>query len=85
MEKNMLNDAIILLDEGKKSLETLLREKAYSDVLEKLKEEGIAIKEVNDEDIEALVAAKVDDMMNGIKGFAVGGAFTLLLSSILGF
>lgn len=74
-----------LLEEGKKSLDTLLREKAYNDVAEKLADEGIEITDVADADVEALVAAKVNDMENGIKGFAVGGAFTLLLSSIIGF
>lgn len=81
----MINSATTLLDEGKKSLDTLLREKAYAEVLEKLSQEGIDINDVADEDVEALVAAKVHDMMNGIKGFAMGGAFALLLSSIIGF
>lgn len=81
----MLNSAGIIIDEGKKSLKILLREKAYEEVVEKLAENGIAIENVTDEDIEALVAARVDDMMNGIKGFAVGSAFALLLSSIIGF
>jgi len=85
MEGTMINTATTLLDEGKKSLDTLLREKAYEDVIKKLTENGIAVEDVNDEDIEALVQAKVTDMMNGIKGFAAGTAFALLFTSIVGF
>ncbi len=85
MERTMIDNANTLLDEGKKSLDTLLREKAYADVVEKLIENGIDVGNVNDEDIEALVQAKVDDMKSGIKGFAAGTAFALLLTSIVGF
>lgn len=81
----MVETANTLFEEGKKSLQTLLREKAYEEVMEKLHLEGIDPKEVAADDIEALVAARVQDKMNGIKGFAVGGAFALLLSSIIGF
>lgn len=81
----MINTATTLLDEGKKSLDTLLREKAYEEVMEKLQDEGINAAEVKDEDIEALVAARVHDKMNGIKNFAAGTAFALLLTSIIGF
>lgn len=85
MENTMINTATTLLDEGKKSLDTLLREKAYDEVMEKLQEEGINASDVKEEDIEALVAARVRDKMNGLKGFATGTAFALLLSSIIGF
>ncbi len=81
----MTHTATTLLDEGKKSLNVLLREKAYNEVVEKLSDEGIDIKNVADEDVEALVAARVDDMMNGIKGFAAGTAFALLFSAVVGF
>ncbi len=81
----MMNTTTTLLDEGKKSLNVLLREKAYNEVVEKLENEGIDVKNVADEDVEALVAARVDDMMNGIKGFAVGTAFALLFSAVVGF
>ena len=81
----MINTATTLLDEGKKSLDTLLREKAYDEVMDKLQEEGINVSDVKEEDLEALVAARVHDKMNGLKGFATGTAFTLLLSSIIGF
>ena len=84
MENTVINTTTTLLEEGKKSLDTLLREKAYSDVVEKLADKGINIKEVADTDVEALVAAKVNDMKNGIKSFAVGGAFALLFSSVIG-
>ena len=81
----MINNANTLINEGKKSLDTLLREKAYADVVEKLTENGIEVENVNDEDIEALVQAKVDDMKSGIKGFAAGAAFTVLFTSLIGF
>ena len=81
----MINTATTLLDEGKKSLDILLRERAYEEVMEKLREEGINPADVKDEDIEALVAARVHDKMNGLKGFAKGTAFALLLSAIIGF
>lgn len=70
--------------DGKKSLETLLREKAYDDVAEHLKEQGINIEDVSDEDVETLVAAKTNDMKNGLKGFGAGAAITLVLSALLG-
>ena len=73
-----------LIDEGKKSLDTLLREKAYDDIAEKLEENGIDIDKVSDEDIEALVAERVNEMHNGIKHFAIGGAVALLISSLVG-
>ncbi len=80
----MVNSATTFLDEGKKSLDTLLREKAYDEVAQKLEKEGISIDDVTDADIEALVAARADEMMNGIKGFVVGSAFALLLSAVIG-
>jgi len=73
-----------IYDKGKKSLETLLREKAYSDISEKLEENGITIDDVSDTDIEALVADRVKEMRSGIKSFAVGGAVALLISSLIG-
>ena len=72
-------------DEGKKSLESLLREKAYSEVQESLEDKGIDIDDVSEADIETLVAAKTEDMMNGIKGFGVGTAFALAISLLTGF
>ena len=81
----MIQKTTTLLDEGKKSLDTLLREKAYAEVVERLTAEGIDLKDVNDADVEALVAERVKEIMGGIKNFAAGGAFALLLSSIIGF
>ena len=85
MENTMINTTTTLLDEGKKSLETLLREKAYDDVAEKLADEGIDIADVLDADVEALVAERAKEMKSGIKNFAAGGVFALLLSSVIGF
>ena len=45
----------------------------------------IDIDEVTDADIEALVAERAREMKSGIKNFAAGGAFALLLSSVIGF
>ena len=80
----MINTTKELYNDGKKSLETLLREKAYSDMQEDLKEKGIDINSVSDEDIENLVAAKAQDMMNGIKGFGIGTAFAIAISLLTG-
>lgn len=85
MGNTMIQKTTTLLDEGKKSLDTLLREKAYAEVVERLTSEGIDIEDVNDADVEALVATRTKEMMGGIKNFAAGGAFALLLSSIIGF
>ena len=85
MQNTIEHTATTLYEEGKKSLQTLLREKAYEEVMEKLFEEGIEPDNVHNDDIEALVAARVQDKMNGIKGFAIGGAFALLLSTVIGF
>jgi len=73
------------IDEGKKSLETLLREKAYEEVATSLKNEGIDIAAVSDEDIEALVAGKVKEMSSTLKGVAIGSVGVIVLSAILGF
>jgi len=80
----MLDKAQELYEDGKKSLETLLREKAYKDVKASLEEKGIDINTVSDEDVESLVAAKTQDMMNGIKGFGVGTAFAVAISLVTG-
>ena len=73
-----------MLNKGKKSLDTLLREKAYSDIVEKLEENSIDINDVSDADIEVLLAERVNEMRNGLKSFAVGGAVALLISSMIG-
>lgn len=80
----MLEKTQEIYESGKKSLETLLREKAYEDVKEHLQEKGIDIDDVSDEDIEALVAAKAKDMMNGIKDFSAGAAFAIAASLLIG-
>jgi nicotinamide riboside kinase len=73
-----------IYDDGKRSLESLLREKAYNEVKEVLEEKGIDIQNVADEDIETLVSAKVQDSMQAFKGVVVGGAFAFALSYFLG-
>lgn len=80
----MIEKAESIYKSTKKSLDALLREKAYTDVKEHLEKKGIDINNVNDEDIETLVAAKVKDMKNGIKGFGVGTAFTIAISLMIG-
>ena len=80
----MLDKTKKVYTDGKKSLETLLREKAYSEVQESLKEKGINIDDVSEEDIETLVAAKTLDMKNGIKGFGIGSLFAMAVSLLIG-
>jgi hypothetical protein len=80
----MIKQTTQLIEDGKKDLITLLREKAYADIELELKSRHIDIDVVEDEDVEALVQAKVDDMQNSIKGFAAGSTLTLLLSSLIG-
>lgn len=80
----MIEQAEKVYESGKRSLESFLREKAYSDVKGHLKGQGIDIVNVSDEDIETLVAAKAQDMLNGIKGFGVGTAFTIAISLLTG-
>ena len=80
----MLDKTKKVYTDGKKNLESLLREKAYSEVEKNLKEKGINIDDVSEEDIEILVAAKTQDMMNGIKGFGVGTAFMMAISLLTG-
>ena len=84
MENRMIHTVTTLFEEGKKSLDTLLREKAYEDIAEKLEENGIDISEVSDTDIEVLVAERANEMRSGIKSFAVGGVAALLISSLIG-
>lgn len=81
----MVNTATTLWDNGKKSLEVLLREKAYEEIIEKLEEQGININDVEDDDVETLVSERVKEKKNGIKNFAAGGAVALLISSLVGF
>ena len=59
-------------DKSKKSLDSLLREKAYSDVQSILESKDIDINNVSDEDIETLVSVKVEDMRNELKGLGKG-------------
>ena len=80
----MLDKTKEVYKDGKKSLEALLREKAYADVEENLKEKGINIDDVSDEDIETLVAAKTKDMISNLKGFGWGSAFAFALSAFVG-
>ena len=84
MQTTFTQTAGTLLHEGKKSLDTLLRESAYKEIKERLAASGVNIEDVADEEIEALVAARVEEKRNGIKGFAAGTVLALLLSSLLG-
>jgi len=80
----MLETAEELCSQGKKSLESHLRERAYEEVKESLKEQGIDIVDVSDEDVESLVALKVQDMTSNLKGFGGGIIFTLALTALTG-
>ena len=80
----MIKQSKKIYADGKKSLESLLREKAYSEVKEALHKKGVDINDISDEDIETLVASKTKEMISGIKGFSVGSAFAIVLSLITG-
>jgi len=73
-----------LINEAKKSLDDLLKDKAYDDVTKALSEKGIDINDVSDKDVEELVAAEVDDTIADIKGIAKGGLITLFVSLLVG-
>jgi len=73
-----------LLNEGKKSLETLMRESAYNEVVSYLQEQGIEVEKLETQELEALVSARVAEKKEGLKGFAKGAGWTLLLSMFLG-
>jgi hypothetical protein len=84
MQNTFTQTAGTLLNEGKKSLDTLLRESAYKEIKERLAESGVNIEDVADKDIEVLVAARVEEKLNGIKGFATGTVLALLISALVG-
>jgi len=73
------------INEGKKSLEIMLREKAYKEVCDLLKEKGIAIEDVDEEELQAIIAERVKSMESGLKGFAAGGLAAIVVTSVLGF
>jgi len=74
----------MIVNKAKKSLDSLLRERAYDEVKEFLENKGINIDDVEDEDIEALVEGKVKDMSNTLKGIAMGGAFFVVFETLFG-
>ncbi len=80
----MLEDVEKVYESGKKSLESLVRERAYVEVKAVLAEKGIDVNKVNNEDIEVLVAAKVEDMQNVLKGVGAGIIFSLAISLLTG-
>jgi hypothetical protein len=80
----MIETAERVFESSKKSLESLLREKAYAETKEYLQDKGIDINDVSDEDIETLVAAKTQDMMSTIKGIGIGAAFAVAISLVTG-
>jgi len=71
-------------NEGKKSLDEILREKAYSEVKEVLQEKGIDINKISDADIESLVAEKINDTQNTLKGTLLGALGTIAISLVIG-
>ena len=80
----MMHQAEKTYKDTKKSLESFLREKAYSEVQNSLEDQGIDIENVSDEDIESLVAAKTQDIANTLKGFGAGTIFSLAISLFTG-
>lgn len=71
------------LSKGKKTLDELLRNKAFENIAQYLKEQNIDINEISDSDLEELIAAKVTDMNSKLKGFGAGSAFVVLLEALL--
>ena len=67
------------IEKSKQSLDSILRRKAFVDLKESLAERGIDITEIEETDLEELIASKVSEMNSGLKGFAVGGLFMALL------
>jgi hypothetical protein len=70
------------LQKGKESLDSALRKKAFDDLAESLTEKGIDINDIEEADLEVLVASQVADMNSSLKGFASGGVFMLILGSL---
>ncbi len=75
----MLSRLNKVYSDAKVSLESYRRKKAYTSVQRILKEKGIALNDVSDEDIEHLVAAKIEDWKNERKGMEKS---TILLIAI---
>lgn len=73
-----------MVDKGKKSLETLLRDKAIQDVSQELVEQGIDPNDLNDEDFEVLVAEKVHGLESNLKAVGVGTALGFAASLFIG-
>lgn len=76
----MLDKAI---DSGKRSLDSILKEKAFKQVEEYLKSNDIDINTIDEQDLEALVDAKTKDMKNTLKGIAIGGTFMAIVESLI--
>jgi len=71
----MIEQVEKIYEDGKRSLESVLREKAYEEVRDILSEKGIDINDVSDEDIESLVSAKVQDTMQSTKAPPITAPF----------
>lgn len=80
----MVDATQTLYAQGKKSLDSLLREKAYAEVKSNLEDKGIDINDVSDEDIETLVASQASEMKNTLKSFSVGVALSGAVSLLSG-
>ncbi|MGR5419959.1 hypothetical protein [Vibrio sp. PNB22_4_1] len=73
-----------IVKSGKKSLATLLREKAIQDVSEELVEQGIDPNQLSGEEFEILVAEKANTLESNVKSCGIGGAIGLAASLLLG-
>jgi acyl-coenzyme A thioesterase PaaI-like protein len=76
----MLDKAI---GSGKRSLDSILKEKAFKQVEEYLKSNDIDINTIDEQDLEALVDAKTKEMQSALKGIAIGGAFVALVETLI--
>lgn len=71
------------IEGGKRSLDSILKEKAFKQVQEYLKNNDIDINTIDEQDLEALVDAKAKEMQSALKGIAIGGAFVALVETLI--
>ncbi len=72
------------INKGKKSLETLLKEKAIKNVSQELLDQGIDPNELDDEDFEVLVAENAHELESNLKAMGIGGALGFAASLYIG-
>ena len=81
----MLEDTNKLYKKGKKTINELLLEKAYEDVKETLKKQDINIDDVDEDEVETMVADRLKEIKSQAKGFTIGTVATIAFSLFTGF